>query len=79
VTVGAMTFGTPPGEERAIPPRKGIHALNGLMGQLYDVQPTPTHSDYVAAGRTLLQRLSKRALVIARRPDLTRRVSVVRT
>jgi uncharacterized protein (DUF58 family) len=62
--VGAMTFGTPPGQERSIAPRKGQHALNGLMGQLYDVQPTPTHSDYVAAARTLLQRQSRRALVI---------------
>lgn len=62
--VGAMTFGTPPGQERAIPPRKGKQALNGLMGHLYDVQPTPTHSDYVAAARALLQRQHKRALVI---------------
>jgi uncharacterized protein (DUF58 family) len=62
--VGAMTFGTPPGQERSIAPRKGTHALNGLMGQLYDVQPTPTHSDYVAAARMLLQRQGKRALVI---------------
>jgi uncharacterized protein (DUF58 family) len=62
--VGAMTFGTPPGQERSIAPRKGTHALNGLMGQLYDVQPTPTLSDYVAAARLLLQRQSKRALVI---------------
>ena len=62
--VGAMTFGTPPGLERAIPPRKGKQALNGLMGHLYDIQPTPTHSDYVAAARALLQRQHKRALVI---------------
>ncbi len=62
--VGAMTFGTSPGQERSIAPRKGQHALNGLMGQLYDVQPTPTHSDYVAAARALLQRQSRRALVI---------------
>jgi uncharacterized protein (DUF58 family) len=62
--VGAMTFGTSPGQERSIAPRKGRHALNGLMGQLYDVQPTPTHSDYVAAARALLQRQSRRALVI---------------
>src|SRR5262249_11129188 len=62
--VGAMTFGTPPDHERSCPPRKGKQALNALMGQLYDVQPTPTHSDYVAAARTLLQRQRKRALVI---------------
>ena len=45
--VGAMTFGTPAGEERSFAPRKGAQALNALMGQLYGVQPTPTHSDYV--------------------------------
>lgn len=62
--VGALTFGTPPGEERAFPPRKGSHALNALMGELYGVQPTPTHSDYVAAAQDLLRRQRKRALVI---------------
>ena len=34
------------------------------MAQLYDVQPTPTHSDYVAAAQDLLRRQRKRALVI---------------
>jgi uncharacterized protein (DUF58 family) len=62
--VGAMTFGTPQGEERSFPPRKGQQTLNALMGELYDVQPTPTHSDYLAAARMLLQRQRKRALVI---------------
>ena len=62
--VGAMTFGTPAGEERSITPRKGVQTLNALMGQLYDVQPTPTHSDYVTAAQQLLRRLRKRSLVI---------------
>ena len=62
--VGAMTFGTPHGHERSIEPRKGTMALNVLMGELYDVQPTPTHSDYVAAAQALLRRERKRALVI---------------
>jgi uncharacterized protein (DUF58 family) len=62
--VGAMTFGTPPQAERSFPPRKGIHALNALMGTLYAVQPTPTHSDYIAAARALLSRHGKRSLVI---------------
>jgi uncharacterized protein (DUF58 family) len=62
--VGAMTFGTPPGEERSFAPRKGQQALSSLMGQLYDVQPALTHSDYVAAARMLVQRQRKRALVI---------------
>ena len=62
--VGAMTFGTPPGGERAFAPRKGRHTLHALMGQLYDVQPTLAHSDYVSAARMLLQRQHARALVI---------------
>lgn len=62
--VGAMTFGTPAGDERAFAPRKGTHALNALMGTLYGVQPTPTHSDYVAAAHELLRTHHKRALVI---------------
>ncbi len=62
--VGAMTFGTPVGQERSFAPRKGAQALNALMGQLYDVQPTPTHSDYVAAARLLLRRQRKRSLII---------------
>ena len=62
--VGALTFGTPPGAERLFAPRKGSHILNALMGELYGVQPTPSHSDYVAAAQDLLRHQSKRALVI---------------
>ena len=62
--VGAMTFGTPAGQERTFAPRKGARALNALMGQLSGVQPTPTHSDYVAAAQNLLRRQHKRALVV---------------
>jgi len=62
--VGAMTFGTPAGAEKSFAPRKGAIALNALMGELYAVQPTPTHSDYVGAARDLLRRQQRRALVI---------------
>jgi uncharacterized protein (DUF58 family) len=62
--VGAMTFGAAAGAERSIAPRKGIGALNFLMGKLYDVQPTPTHTDYVAAAMNLLGHQRKRALVV---------------
>jgi uncharacterized protein (DUF58 family) len=62
--VGAMTFGTPAGEERSFPPRKGTLALGALMGQLYGVQPTLTHSDYVAAAHDVLRQHHKRSLVI---------------
>jgi uncharacterized protein (DUF58 family) len=62
--VGAMTFGTPVGAAKSFPPRKGVKALNALMGELYAVQPTPTHSDYIAAARNLLSRHNKRSLVV---------------
>jgi uncharacterized protein (DUF58 family) len=62
--VGAMTFGTPLGAERWIAPRKGAITLNALMGELFDVQPTPTHSDYLAAAQAFMRRQRKRALVI---------------
>jgi uncharacterized protein (DUF58 family) len=38
--------------------------LNALMGELYGLQPTPSHSDYIAAAEDLLRRQRKRALVI---------------
>ncbi len=62
--VGALTFGTPPGDERLFAPRKGAHTLHALMGELYGIQPTPSHSDYVAAAQDLLRKQGKRALVI---------------
>jgi uncharacterized protein (DUF58 family) len=62
--VGAMTFGTPPGEERSFPAKKGKHALHGLMAELFGVQPTLSHSDYVLAAQQLLRRQRRRALVI---------------
>ena len=62
--VGAMTFGTPAAAAKSFRPRKGVKALNALMGELYAVQPTPTHSDYIAAARNFLSRHNKRSLVV---------------
>lgn len=62
--VGALTFGTPPGAQHWFAPRKGATTLNALMGELYAVQPSPTHSDYISAARDLLNRFGKRALVV---------------
>lgn len=62
--VGAMTFGTPAGDGRSFAARKGTHALTALMAQLHDIQPTPTHSDYVAAAQDLLRTHRKRALIV---------------
>ena len=62
--VGAMTFGTPPSQKRSFAPRKGTQSLTALMGQIYAIQPTLTHSDYLAAAQDLLRAQHKRALVI---------------
>jgi len=62
--VGALTFGTPPSQQRWIAPRKGIATLNSLMGELYAVQATPTHSDYLSAAKDVMRRQRKRSLVI---------------
>jgi uncharacterized protein (DUF58 family) len=62
--VGAMTFGTVERQRRFFPAQKGRVALNALMGQLYDLEPTTTHSDFVAAAQDLLARHRKRSLVI---------------
>jgi uncharacterized protein (DUF58 family) len=62
--VGALTFGTPAGQQRLFTPRKGAHTLNALMSALYAVQPTLTHSDYVSVAQDLLRKQRKRSLVI---------------
>jgi uncharacterized protein (DUF58 family) len=62
--VGALTFGTAPGDRRSFAPRKGLTALNGLTVALHDIQPQATHSDYLLAARDLMQLQPKRALVV---------------
>lgn len=62
--VGAMTFGTAPGEQRHFAPRKGGASLNALMARLHDIQPDTTHSDYLQAAQEVLRVQHRRALVI---------------
>jgi uncharacterized protein (DUF58 family) len=62
--VGALTFGTPAGQQRRFAPRKGGATLNALMARLYDIEPSATHSDYLVAAQDLLRAQHKRALVI---------------
>ncbi|RZL03156.1 MAG: DUF58 domain-containing protein [Rubrivivax sp.] len=62
--VGAMTFGTAPGQQRHFAPRKGSSTLNALMARLHDIEPDATHSDYLLAAQDLLRRQHKRALVV---------------
>jgi uncharacterized protein (DUF58 family) len=62
--VGAMTFGTPAGDERSFAPKKGMRALTGLMAEFFGVQPSLSHSDYVLAAQHLMRRHHRRELVI---------------
>lgn len=62
--VGALSFGTAAGGQRWFAPHKGMHAFNALMGQLFDLQPTPTHSDYISAAQDVLRRQPRRALIV---------------
>jgi len=62
--VGAMTFGTPGGEQRLFAPRKGSATLNAIMARLHDIEPSIAHSDYQRAARDLMSAHRKRALVI---------------
>jgi uncharacterized protein (DUF58 family) len=62
--VGAMTFGHDPSQQRHFAPAKGMAALNALVARLHDIEPSPTHSDYLAAARDLMLRLKRRSLVV---------------
>jgi uncharacterized protein (DUF58 family) len=62
--VGALTFGNPAGQERRFAPRKGTATLNALMNTLYDLEPSATHSDYLAVAERFARTQHKRALVI---------------
>ena len=62
--VGAMTFGHDPSQQRHFAPAKGMAALNSLVARLHDIEPSPTHSDYLAAARDLMLRVKRRSLVV---------------
>jgi uncharacterized protein (DUF58 family) len=60
--VGLATFGH--GAPRFLPPRKSVATVNRLLNGVYDLQPTLQAPDFLAAGESLLRRLTKRALVV---------------
>jgi len=62
--VGAMTFGHDASQQRHFAPAKGMAALNRLVARLHDIEPSPTHSDYLAAARDLMLRVRRRSLVV---------------
>jgi uncharacterized protein (DUF58 family) len=62
--VGAMTFGSAGEAARHFAPCKGVASLNAMMARLYDIEPSPSHSDYQMAAEDLMRTHAKRALVI---------------
>ncbi len=62
--VGAMTFGHDASQQRHFAPAKGMGALNTLVARLHDIEPSPTHSDYLTAARDLMLRVRRRSLVV---------------
>jgi uncharacterized protein (DUF58 family) len=62
--VGALTFGHDASQQRHFAPAKGMAALNTLVARLHDIEPSPTHSDYLAAARDLMLRVQRRSLIV---------------
>lgn len=59
--VGLQCFG---GDDRFLPPRKGLDTINKLLNFSYDLAPTPQAPDYMSAVKNLLKREKRRSLVI---------------
>jgi uncharacterized protein (DUF58 family) len=59
--VGLQCFG---GDDRFLPPRKGLATINKLLNFSYDLTPTPQAPDYMSAVKNLLKREKRRSLVI---------------
>lgn len=57
-------FGSFSGQQRWLPPIKGIGMINHLFNTLYDLQPSTEAPDYATAATQLLLRQKKRALII---------------
>lgn len=59
--VGIMSFG---GEERWLPPVKGVNSMTTILNHLYDYQTSTNPSDYAEAVEKLMVRQRRRALVV---------------
>jgi uncharacterized protein (DUF58 family) len=59
--VGLMSFA---GDDRWVPPGKGAPALNRMLEALFDLEPSLSATDYLAAAERLMTRLRKRSLVV---------------
>ena len=60
----AVGFATFSGQERWLPPFKGLPFIKRLLNQLFDLQPTKQSPDYSTAITQLLKKQKKRSLVI---------------
>src|SRR5688572_12648923 len=59
--VGILTMSSEP---RYLAPRKSIATIHAILNRVYDLEPTALTSDYQWAAREVMQRLSKRSLVV---------------
>lgn len=59
--VGVLSFG---GEERWLPPVKGVNSMTTILNHLYDYQTSTSPSDYAEAAERLLVRQRRRSLVV---------------
>jgi uncharacterized protein (DUF58 family) len=59
--VGMMTMG---GINRYSEPRKSVAAVNAILNQVYDIEPTLAVPDYYLAARDVMTNLRRRSLVI---------------
>ncbi len=60
----AIGFATFSGQDRWLPPFKGLPFIKRLLNQLFDLQPTNQSPDYSTAVTQLLKKQKKRSLVI---------------
>ena len=59
--VGMMTMA---GVNRYAEPRKSVGAVNAILNQVYDIEPTQSVPDYNLAARDVMRQLRRRSLVI---------------
>jgi uncharacterized protein (DUF58 family) len=59
--VGMLTMG---GVHRYVEPRKSVAAVNAILNQAYDIEPTLAVPDYHEAARDVMRHVRRRALVI---------------
>jgi uncharacterized protein (DUF58 family) len=59
--VGIQAFA---GQDRWLPPVKGRGGINRLLNGVFDLQPTRSPSDFLAAANTLAARQRRRAMVV---------------